>query len=75
MVGGTNDVPAANLRMASMHLAGISLPPRVRAVPHVRRRLTVNIISEPPQEVIIRHAAQSLDTSVTEIRRNQSPRV
>jgi hypothetical protein len=65
---------AMNLRMATMHMAGINVPPRVRAVPNVRRRLPVTIISEPPKEVIIRQAAPKIDTNVNETRQNQSPR-
>ena len=65
---------AMNLRMATMHMAGIGLPPRVRAIPTLRRRLPITIITEPPETVIIRHVAHNLDNNVNETRQIQSRR-
>ena len=60
------EVAAMNLRMATIPLAGLRVPPRVRKVPTVRRRLPVTIIPDSAQSVIIRHASQDLGTAVTE---------
>jgi hypothetical protein len=75
MVRTAADSAALNLRMATMQLSGLRVPPRIRTVPTLRRRLPVTAISEPPQPVIIRHVRQNLGSSVSETRPIQSPRV
>jgi hypothetical protein len=62
------DSAALNLRMATMHLAGLRVPPRVRTIPNVRRRLPVTIISGVPEVVAIRHSVQTLGSQM-----NQTP--
>lgn len=75
MVRNAADSAAMNLRMATMQLAGLRIPPRVRTVPVLRRRLPVTMISESAQPVIIRHVSQNLGSPVSETRPPQSPRV
>ena len=75
MIRPAVDSAAANLRIATMPLAGLRIPPRVRTVPALRRRLRVAIISEPPQPVVIRHVRPNLGTPVSETQPAQSPRV
>lgn len=75
MVRTPADNAALNLRMATMQLAGLRIPPRVRTVPTLRRRLPVTVISEPPQPVIIRHVGQNLGSRVSETRPPQNRRV
>jgi len=70
-----NDFAAMNLRMATMQMTGLRLPPRVRTIPPLRRRLAVTIIPEAPVMVIIRHAVHNMDTSVTGTRPIQNQRV
>jgi hypothetical protein len=60
----TADNAAMNLRMATMQLAGLRIPPRVRTVPPLRRKLSVTAVAEPAQPVIIRHVRQNLGTPV-----------
>jgi hypothetical protein len=67
-------IAAINLRMATIQLAGQRVPPRVRKVPAVRRRLPVTIFADAGQPVIIRHALQNLGSAVSEIQPSQSPR-
>ena len=55
---------AANLRMATMQLTGMRVPPRVRTIPSVRRKVPVTIITEPPEVVIVRHSVRNLDSPV-----------
>jgi hypothetical protein len=66
---------ALNLRIATMQLAGLRIPPRVRTVPSLRRRLPVITISEPSQPVIIRHVRQNLGTPIAEPQLIQNQRV
>ena len=68
-------VAAMNLRMATIPLAGLRVPPRVRKVPTVRRRLPVTIIPDSAQSVIIRHASQNLGSAVSEPQPVQIQRV
>ena len=75
MVRSSADTAALNLRIATMQLSGLRVPPRVRTVPALRRRLRVEVISEPPQPVIIRHVRQNLGTGISETQPSQSPRV
>ena len=75
MVRNVADVAAMNLRMATMQLAGLRIPPRVRTVPVLRRRLPVTMLAEAAQPVVIRHTSQNLGSPVTETRPTQSPRV
>jgi hypothetical protein len=60
------EVAGINLRMGTIPLAGLRLPPRVRKIPTVRRRLPVTIIADTAQSVIIRHTNQNLGSPVTE---------
>ena len=75
MVRTAVDSAALNLRMATMQLAGLRIPPRVRTVPTLRRRLPVTFVPESAQPVIMRHASQNLGSPVTETQPAQSPRV
>ena len=68
MVRPAADNAAMNLRMATMQLAGLRIPPRVRTVPPLRRRLPVTTVVEPVQPVNIRHVRQNLGTPVAEPR-------
>jgi len=49
-----------NLRMASVQLASIGVPPRPQRVHQPRRRLQIQCATEVPQPVKIRHASQNL---------------
>jgi hypothetical protein len=69
------DIAALNLRMATMQLGGMRVPPRARTVPSVRRRVLVTMVTESAQSVIIRHASQNLGSPVSETRPIQSPRL
>ena len=71
----TNDIAAMNLRMATMQITGLRVPPRIRTIPALRRRLAVTVIPETPQAVIIRHAVHNMDTTVNGTRPIQSQRV
>ena len=64
-----------NLRMATMQLAGMRLPPRVKTIPSVRRRLPVTDVSDPPQAVKIRQAVPNVDRAIIGNRPPQSQRV
>jgi hypothetical protein len=75
VVRSAADTAAANLRIATMQLTGMRVPPRVRSVPLLRRRLEVTVTAEPPQPVIIRHAAPNLDTPAEKPRPVQNQRV
>jgi hypothetical protein len=66
---------AINLRMATIQLAGLRVPPRARKIPTVRRRLPVTILPTMEQPVIIRHVLQNLGSVVSETRPAQSPPV
>jgi hypothetical protein len=67
-------IAAINLRMATIQLGGQRVPPRVRKVPTVRRRLPVTISPNEVQQVNIRHALQNLGSAFSETRPSQSPR-
>ena len=69
------EVAAMNLRMATIPLAGLRVPPRVRKVPTVRRRLPVTIIPDSAQSVIIRHASQNLGSAIPESQPVQIQRI
>lgn len=75
MVRNAVDSAAMNLRMATMQLTGLRLPPRVRTVPMLRRRLAVVFAAESAQPVIMRQSGQNLGTPVSETQPTQSPRV
>jgi hypothetical protein len=75
MVRNVSDGAAMNLRMATTQLAGIRIPPRVRTIPPMRRRLPVEVISEPAQVVNIRQAVPKPDTRITESVPIQNQRV
>jgi len=64
-----------NWQMATMPLAGIRVPPRIRTIPAMRRRLPVTMVSDPPEFVRIRQAVQNIDSNFPEPRPLQSPRV
>src|SRR6185437_9621510 len=59
---------AINLRMATIQLSGQRVPPRVRKVPALRRRLPITMLPEHSQPVIIRHTSQNLGSLVNEAR-------
>jgi hypothetical protein len=59
------EAAAMNLQTASP-LAGIRVPPRVRKIPALRRRLPIVMAPEFVQSVIIRHAGQNLGSVVGE---------
>lgn len=69
------DTAAMNLRMATMQLAGMRIPPRVRTIPSLRRRLPVTMISDPPETIVIRHAVQNMDSPVSKAQSAHSQRV
>ena len=75
MVRNAVDSAAMNLRMATMQLTGLRLPPRVRTVPMLRRRLAVVFAAESAQPVIMRQSGQNLGTPVSETQPTQNPRV
>ena len=54
-----------NLRMATIPFAGGRVPPRVRKVPTVRRRLPVTMIQDDPRPVIIRQGFQNVGSAVS----------
>lgn len=64
-----------NLRAASVRLAGLRVPPRVRKVPLVRRRLPITMLPAATESVIIRHAAQNLGGAIRETQPVQSHRL
>lgn len=66
------EVADANLRSATVQMAGMRVPPRVRTIPSLRRRLPVTVISEPPQTVIIRQIVPNLDSRVNQTRQIQN---
>jgi hypothetical protein len=51
---------AMNLRMATIQSGGLRVPPRIRKVPALRRRLPITMLPEHSQPVIIRHTSQNL---------------
>jgi len=59
--------------MATITLAGLRIPPRIRKIPTLRRRLPVTIFPQNPQPVIIRHILQNLGSAAGEMRPAQSP--
>jgi len=68
-------IAAINLRMATIQLAGLRVPPRARKVPTVRRRLPVTMFTHDAEPVIIRHALQNLGSvAVSETQPIQTPR-
>ena len=66
---------ALNLRMATMQMAGIRVPPRVRTIPTLRRRLPVEVRTDTAQPVKIRHAVQKLDSPIPGTQLTQNQRV
>jgi len=75
LVRNAADNAAMNLRMATMQLAGLRIPPRVRTVPRVRQRLPVAFVSASAQPVKIRHTSQNVGSPISETRPTQNPRV
>jgi hypothetical protein len=69
------EVAAMNSRMGTFPLAGLRLPPRVRKIPAVRRRLPITMVPEYAESVIIRHAGQNLGNAAGEIQPVQIQRV
>lgn len=63
-----------NLRMATLQMAGIRVPPKVRTLPTLKKRLAVAITFEPPQVIEIRHAVPNMGTKVIQSRTLQGPR-
>lgn len=75
---GSRDTVAMNLRMATAQIYGLSglrAPSRARNIPAPRRRLTITVICDPPQTVVIRQAVQKIDRQVSGIQPIQSQRV
>ncbi len=68
------DSAAMNLRMATMQLVGMRIPPRVRTIPPLRRRLAIAMVTDSPQEVIIRQAVHNVDTSLNGTQPTQNQR-
>lgn len=68
------EVAVFNLRKAVIQLADLRLAPRVRKIPHVRRRLPVLMLPSSSQSVIIRHADPNLGSAVNESPPVQSQR-
>lgn len=64
-----------NLRAATLQMAGMRTPSRVRTIPSLRRRLHVTVVSEPALSVNIRHVVQNVDSGVNETRRVERQRV
>ncbi len=75
MIRNAVDGPAMNSRMATTQMTGMRIPPRVRTIPSVRRRLPVTVVSDPSVPVIIRHVVQKMDTPITEAHPVQNQRV
>jgi len=75
MVRNATDNAAMNLRMATMQLAGLRIPPRVRTVPRVRQRVPVVFVSASTRPVKIRHTSQNVGSPISETRPTQNPRV
>jgi hypothetical protein len=74
----TQDSVAMNLRMATAQISGLSglrAPARARNIPNPRRRLTITVICDPPQIVVIRQAVQKIDRQINGIQPIQSQRV
>jgi hypothetical protein len=65
MVRSAADNAAMNLRMATLQMTGIRMPPRVRTIPPMRRRLNVEFVSETPQVVKLKLSVPKMDTHVT----------
>lgn len=74
MVRSATDTAALHLRMATMQIAGIRVPPRVRTIPPLRRRLPVEFVFGTTEEVQVRPTAPRMDTLVTESVSIQSQR-
>ena len=68
------EAAAMNLRTATT-MAGLRVPPRVKRIPAVRRRLPIMMLPEMTQPVIIRHAGQNLGSAVSGAKILQAPRV
>ncbi len=75
MVRPAVDSTTVNWRTAMIPLSGRRVPPRVRTIPALRRRLRVAIISDPPEPVIIRHVRPNLGTPANNPIPAQGPRV
>lgn len=68
------DTAAMNLRMATMQLVGMRIPPRVRTIPQLRKRLPITVVTDSPQAVIIRQSVHNVDTSLNETQPIQNQR-
>lgn len=66
------ETTAVNLRNIPVQMAGMRVPPRVRTIPSLRRRLPVTVISEPPQTINIRQVAPNLGSRVNQTRQIQN---
>ena len=66
------ETAATNLRLATFQLSGLHLPPQVRKIPVLRRRLPITMIPQAVQPVMIRHTSQNLGSLLNEIRPVQS---
>jgi hypothetical protein len=66
------EVAATNLRLATIQLSGLHIPPQVRKIPLLRRRLLVTMIPQTAQPVMIRHTSQNLGSCLNGIQLIQS---
>jgi len=64
MTRNTTDSAVVNLRLATAQLRGTRIPPRVRAIPSLRRRVPITVVTGAPEVVNVRHAVQNMDTPV-----------
>jgi len=75
MVRNAIAAPAMDYRMATMQMPGLRIPPRVRTIPSVRRRLPVAVICDPPLPMNIRHVVQNMDSQGDASRPTQNQRI
>ena len=68
MVRSARDSAAMKIQMPPLQFTGMRVPPRIRKIPILRRRLPVTMITDPPQTFNIRHSVKQFDTPVAESR-------
>ena len=59
---------AMNLRLAAFHLAKMRVPPPLKTIQPLRRRLSFTLIPHLAQVVKIRHSIQNVGSQVSETR-------
>jgi hypothetical protein len=74
MLRSAPDSAAMNLRMATMQITGMRVPPRVRTIPHVRRRIPITMVNEPAEVVVVRQAVHNLGNTIHKARLIQDQR-